>query len=158
MGEEITLRDIHDSDVFMLEKWLYMPHVAPWYSDPLDWLDEVKKRKTVFSWIHHFIVEYEGKTVGFCQYYEYCCSGETWHGNTALDGTYSLDYLIGEADYLRKGLGKAIVRALTEKIRLHVNSKRIIVNPETENIPSCKTLEACGFIYNHENNYYVLML
>ena len=96
--KKLKLRPFFNEDITLFSKWLYRPHIAKWYHDPLNWMDEVNKRSDEFSFLHHFIVELEFKPIGFCQYYEYCRSGEDWHGNTDLDGTYSIDYLIGEAD------------------------------------------------------------
>ena len=61
------------------------------------------------------MVEHEGRPVGFCQYYACEDSDELWEGYTALGGSYSIDYMIGETDCLRRGFGKEIVMALTEK-------------------------------------------
>lgn len=70
--DELSLRQLYHGDIALFEKWLYMPHVAKWYHDPLDWIDEVKKRNDEFSFLHHFLVELDGELIGFCQYYEYC--------------------------------------------------------------------------------------
>ena len=158
MSGSIVLRKLEDGDLPLFKKWLYLPHVAAWYHDPLDWLEEVEKRKTAFSFLHHFMVAVDGNPIGFCQFYEYCHSGEGWHGDTELDGTYSIDYLIGDTDYLGKGLGKAIVRALVEKIKVLPDAKRIIVQPEPENHASCGTLLSCGFHYDLKNEIYVVSL
>ncbi|MEG0505689.1 MAG: GNAT family N-acetyltransferase, partial [Raoultibacter sp.] len=111
-----------------------------------------------FSFLQHFIVEVENRSIGFCQIYEYHHSSETWHGNTEIDGTYSIDYLIGDTDYLGKGYGTAIINALIEKIRLEPSAKRIIVQPEPENKASCNTLLSCGFSFDTSNEIYVLDL
>ncbi len=47
--DKLKLRLFRNEDVALFEKWLYMPHVAQWYHDPLDWMDEVKQRKDKFS-------------------------------------------------------------------------------------------------------------
>lgn len=152
----LKLRQLLNEDVALFKKWLYMPHVAKWYHDPLDWIDEVKKRNDEFSFLHHFIVELEEKPIGFCQYYEYRHSKEDWHGNTEINGTYSIDYLLGDTEYLGKGFGKGIIRLLIEKIKMQNNAKRIIVQPERENKASCNTLLACGFSFDTSNKIYIL--
>ena len=156
--QTLLLRQLCNEDVTMFQKWLYMPHVAKWYNDPLDWIDEVQKRNGEFSFLHHFIVELEGIPIGFCQYYEYRHSGEDWDGSTDINGTYSIDYLIGDTDYLSKGFGKGIIQLLIEKIKLHNNAKRIIVQPEPENKASCNTLLACGFSYDTNNEIFIMEL
>lgn len=155
--QELQLRQLCDEDVAMLTQWLYAPHVAAWFHAPQDWLDEVKKRNAEFAFIHHFIAEAAGKPVGFCQYYEYRLGGEDWHGDTDLEGTYSMDYLIGDPSNLGKGYGGDIVRALIERIRAE-GAKRIIVDPAPENQASCRTLLSCGFTFNAQNALYLLEL
>ncbi len=154
--ELISLREFSDKDLSLFQKWLYTPHVADWYTNPSDWIDEVEKRNSDYKWLHHYIAEKEGKPIGFCQYYEYRNSGEAWHGSMEISGTYSIDYLIGDTSYLNKGFGKLMVRQLIDKIRTHENVKRIIVQPEPENKPSCKTLLSCGFNFDETNGIYVL--
>ena len=152
----LILRQFCDEDVPLFEKWIYLPHVSAWYHDPLDWIDEVKKRNSEFSFLHHFIVEVDGKKIGFCQFYEYHNSGEDWHGNTKIDGTYSIDYLIGDKEYLGKGYGKAVIQALINKIKLQKSAKRIIVQPEPENKASCYTLLSCGFSFDKKNEIFIM--
>ena len=102
------------------------------------------------------MVELEGKPIGFCQYYEYRHSGEDWHGNTDINGTYSIDYLIGDTEYIGKGFGKNIIQLLIKEIKLHKYAKRIIVQPEQENKASCNTLLSCGFSFDTVNEIYIM--
>ncbi len=62
----ISLRKMVLEDLPIFKKWLFTPHVAKWYHNPSDWIDEIEKQDGDFSWIHHFIVEFEGKPIGFC--------------------------------------------------------------------------------------------
>lgn len=155
---KVSLRKFADGDIPLFKKWLYAPHVAAWYHNPLNWIEEAEKRGGEFSFIQHFIAEIGNCPIGFCQFYEYCESGEDWHGSIAADGAYSIDYLIGDTDYIGKGYGRAIVQALTEQIKTQNNAKRIIVQPERENKASCNTLLSCGFSFDESNKIYVLGL
>lgn len=158
MESRIELRNFTDHDMVLFKKWLYIPHVAQWYHHPLDWIEEVEKRNSDFNWLRHFIVESGSRPIGFCQYYEYVHSGETWHGDIEVNGTYSIDYMIGEAEYLRKGFGKAIIKELMQRIKSEDHAKRIIVQPEPENKASCNTLLACGFVFDTANEVYLYHL
>ena len=155
---ELLLRNLSDEDLPLLKRWLYLPHVSRWYHDPLDWLEEVEKRKGEFSFLHHFIVEIGCHAVGFCQFYEYRYSGESWHGDTDIEGTYSIDYMIGDPNFLGIGLSKTMICELIRKIRLHPNAKRVIVQPEPENIRSCGLLLSTGFQFDSRNEIYVMEL
>ena len=151
----IYLREMSIDDLIIFKKWLFTPHVAKWYHEQQDWINEIEKQDDDFNWIHHFIVEHDGTPIGFCQYYACKDSDELWEGYTALGGSYSIDYMIGETDYLRKGFGKEIVSDLIRKIMLHTDAKRIVVQPEPENKASCGLLLACGFIFDMEKGVYV---
>lgn len=154
----IQLREMELSDLEIFKKWLYEPHVAKWYHDPQDWINEVENQKSEFCWIHHFIVEHEGKPMGFCQYYACQDSDEEWEGYTALGGSYSIDYMIGEVDCLRRGFGKMIVSELIDRIARQADAKRIVVQPEPENKASCGLLLSCGFTLDREKEIYVKSL
>lgn len=153
--ETLKLRDFEDNDIEYLKTWLYVDHVAKWYHDPQSWLLEIEQRHTNFQWISHFIVEAEGKPIGFCQYYPYEKSGEDWQGTIPVKGTYSIDYLIGEPSYLNLGYGKKIIELLLKKLFAKPEVLRIIVQPEVENTASSKTLLSADFSYNEENKLYL---
>ncbi len=154
----ISLRPLEDKDIPLFKEWLYRPHVAKWYESPQDWITEVENRHGKFSWLHHFIVEADGKPIGFCQYYHYRDGSETWHGKVQTDGTYSIDYMIGEADFLRRGIGKTIVTSLVNTIRTIAGAARVIVQPDENNKPSANTLLSCGFTCDTANGIYVRTL
>ncbi len=158
MEKDFMLREFSDNDVPLFRKWLYEPHVAKWYHEPLDWMEEVENRKDKYPWLHHYIAQSCGAPIGFCQLYEYHNSGETWHGNREIAGTYSIDYLIGDSSYLKKGFGKAMIGELIEKIRAQEGARCIIVQPEIENKSSCGTLLSCGFVFEEENGIFVMEL
>ena len=151
----ISLRQMTAEDLPVFQKWLYAPHVARWYSQPADWIREVEEQAGEFRWIHHFIVQQEDRAIGLCQYYACKDSDEPWAGYTALGGSYSVDYMIGEAGALRKGFGKQILAELTARIEQHSDTERIVVQPEAENTASCRLLLSCGFALDTDTGIYV---
>ena len=153
---KLKLRVLENRDIELFRKWVYEDHVAKWYEQPLDWINEIENRYNEFNWIHHFIVVCNEKDIGFCQLYEYKEGGEDWHGNIELEGTYSIDYMIGEKEYLNKGFGSEIIKLLIQKIFAMPDAKRIIVQPEIDNTPSCKALLSAGFAYDTKNRLYIL--
>ena len=69
--DRVILRKLEDGDISMLKKWLYSEHVAKWYTEPMDWINEISNRDTQYCWIKHFVVETEGVSIGFCPDKEY---------------------------------------------------------------------------------------
>lgn len=151
----IRLRPMTAGDLAIFKQWLSRPHVAKWYHDPADWIEEIEKQEDEFRWLHHFIVECDGRPIGFCQFYACENSEELWEGYTAMGGSYSIDYMIGEPDWLRKGIGRQIVYALIERITRHPDAQRIVVQPEEENKASCGLLLSCGFVFDTQTGIYV---
>jgi predicted acetyltransferase len=78
---------------------------------------------------------------------------EDWYKVNEKGITYSIDYLIGEENYLNKGFGKEIVKGLVENIKME-NGMEIIVQPDLEKIQSGKILIANGFVYDNNRKYY----
>lgn len=152
---KIILRSLEEQDIERMKTWLYRPHVQNWYEHPASWLDEIQRRDTDFSFIYHKIVLLEDTPIGFCQYYDCFFAKEDWYTVTHPNDTFSIDYLIGETQYLRKGLGTEIVAALLAEICAHTSAVRVIVQPERENTASCKALLAAGFRYETAPAYYV---
>lgn len=150
----LSLREFEDTDTELFRKWLCEEHVKRWYEQPAAWLDEIDKRHTEYSWIHHFIAELDGVPIGFGQFYEYSRGGEAWHGSTDIDGAFSIDYLIGRPDCIGKGHGREIIIALLSKVAVQPNARLVIVRPEPENKASCAALLSAGFQYDEHNELY----
>ena len=162
--EILTLRPLFDNDIALMERWLYLAHVAKWYKHPEHWLKELHERRGEFSFLTHFIVEYEGVPIGFCQYYDcyFAQEHEVWndkcHTGEKQGEVFSIDYLIGEPDYLSKGYGKEIVRLLTERIQNIPSAKKIIVQPEQDNDNSRAVLTANGYTCYKDTDVFFLPL
>ena len=154
----INIRKMNKSDLETFKKWLYKPHVAKWYHEPESWIEEAEKSDSEFNWISHCIVEIKGKSIGFCQYYACEDSDEDWAGYTKLGGTYSIDYMIGETEFLSKGYGKEIVRKLEEKIKYHHDAKRIVVQPEKDNKASRGVLLSSGYLLDDKKDIFVKVI
>jgi RimJ/RimL family protein N-acetyltransferase len=152
--ENIIIRSFTDGDIDIMALWLSTPHVRKWYTEPEDWMHEIKNRNGEFKFVHHFITLSDGVPIGFCQYYDCYEAGEDWYSVSEKGKVFSIDYLIGETKYLGKGLGKATVLALEEEIRKNTTAKEVVVQPESDNAASNNTLRSCGYIFDKYKNYY----
>lgn len=147
----MRLRRLNHNDVILFKKWVYKDFIAQWFDDPLAWINEIENRNGKFNWINHFIAVLGKKDIGFCQFYEYKEGKEDWHGDIELKGTYSIDYFIGERDYLNQGYGREIIKLLTNTIFAVPHAQRIIAQPAPDNAASCNALLSAGFMYDIKN-------
>lgn len=153
---DVQLRPFADADLPTLAAWLAQPHVEPWFTPAEDWLTEVRGRRERYAFIRHRILMVDGQAVGFGQHYPYAAGGEHWQGDLPFAGTYSIDYLIGDPRYLRRGLGTRAVRLLAGEVFAQPDAQRVIVQLEAENTASCRTLRAAGFAYDAHNALFIL--
>jgi RimJ/RimL family protein N-acetyltransferase len=155
--DNMILRPPEDSDIPLVAEWLNKPHIEKWYAPVEEWLAEIRGRQGEFSWLHHFVVMQGGTPIGFCQYYD-CFDSvgfEDWNGRAfhRRGEVYSIDYLIGEENYLGKGCGKALVRLLTELV-FSLGASEIVVDPDKENAKSNGVLKANGFVFDETVGYF----
>lgn len=155
-NKKLYIRELKDSDIELFTSWLKKDYILKWYENPSDWLNEVENRDDEFKFIKHYIVMYDDIPIGFCQYYDCYYAKEEWYDVKNPNSLFSIDYLIGEEEYLNKGYGKAIISILTNNIKHNTSAKQIVVQPEKENIPSNKALLSVGYVYNQKRGYYVL--
>lgn len=153
--EHIFLRPLEDQDIVQMKQWLEQERIKRWYEHPEEWLREISLRHSTFSFLRHKIAMLGERPVGFCQYYDCFSAGEDWYTMAEPGKIYSIDYLIGEADCLKKGFGREIVNALTGEIRQAApEAELVVVQPDADNAPSVRTLLSAGYKYDEERKYY----
>lgn len=157
---KISLRPFQDTDVAMFTSWFQKDYILKWYQDPEDWLTEINGRHDEYAWIHHFIVMDNKISIGFCQYYD-CYNAkdlENWYTVNRRGDMCSIDYLIGNEEYLGKGYGKEIVRVLTGHIKDTETTREIVVQPDQDNNASKGVLLANGYVFDKQKKYYSKLL
>jgi len=106
--------------------------------------------------MRHFIVYHENKKIGFCLYFDCCYLPEYTQENYGitpdLNSVFEIGYLIGEEEYLNRGIGKIIIKKLEEKI-IEAGGKEIVADPGEENTISIKTLLSNGFVKIKDGDY-----
>ena len=92
-----------------------------------------------------YIVEFAGGEIG-------CAHVYSAHGDpnwTAISDvtaqTRAIDFLIGEADFLNRKIGQAMLRALAGKIFRDTDTDRIVACPHPDNWPAVIALKRAGF-------------
>ncbi|MGM0212796.1 GNAT family N-acetyltransferase [Enterococcus sp. AZ109] len=161
MDRQLTTRIFEDEDRSLMKTWLYRDYVQRWLIHPENWLAEIDQRHEKFSWIHHYIVMFADQSIGFCQYYD-CYKAKDlgeWTQVQEPNKVFSIDYLIGEPEFVGKGYGKQIVNQLMHTIQQNEpDVETIIVEPDSQNIASIKVLVANGFIFDQQDRYYYKQL
>lgn len=141
----LSVRSFELNDLELFGRWLEKRHVKDFFGDPEIWIKEVSFNLTAKSdWITYFIVEMEGAPIGFFQHYDTSKAPEGVWSETP-DQTGGIDYLIGEEQYLGKGLGSEIIRTIIGIIKELGSYRYLIADPDPGNISSIKALKRNGF-------------
>ncbi len=165
--EEIALQTLSDEDIPLFEHWLNKEYIytrfCPNGEDEKEaWLDEIRNRNGEFSFLKHFIVYHKDTKIGFGMYAD-CFflkdleeeghDFESLYGDvTEKNHTFEIGYLIGEEEFLNKGISKIIIRKLEEEI-IRLGGKEIAADPSEENIFSVKALLSNGFKKKSDGDY-----
>ncbi len=152
----VSLRQLNKDDFITIETWLNKGYIKKWYGDPEEWLEEIRNDSGRFDWLNHYMVLYKDIPMGFCQYYDCSQTPRGFEWDHEPQGTFSIDYLIGEEVFLKKGLGSTIVQQLCQLIISLENPVQIIADPVPENTDSIILLERNGFIFDSETGLYKL--
>ena len=164
---EIVLKPLLDEDIPLFDRWLSKDYIYMWLCPDGEgqrdaWLDEVNNRNGKYDFIRHFIVYYKDKRIGYCLVAD-CFFlkdlEEEGHDFESLYGdileknhTYEIGYLIGEEEYLNRGIGKMIIWKLEEKI-IELGGREVAADPSEENAASIKVLLSNGFKKKSDGDY-----
>ena len=164
---EITLMPLRDKDIPLFESWLNKEYVyirlcPDGEEQRLSWLDEINNRNGKYDFIKHFIVYYNDTKIGYCLYAD-CFFlkdlEEEGHDFEGLYGdvpeknhTFEIGYLIGEEEFLNRGISKIIIQKLEEMI-ISLGGREIAADPSEENIFSVKALISNGFEKKNDGDY-----
>ena len=151
-NNKITFRPLVKNDLQLMVEWLKKAHVHEWFASHKEiteaFVDYVFINGDKF--IQRWIFQINGEDIGYIQNYFYeddkDISERYINEIGAKSGSATLDFFIGDEEYVHKGYGKFIVKQfIKEKIFSDARCKNIIVGPRTKNLASIKTLEANGF-------------
>lgn len=147
----VTLRPMTDDDLPMLQQWIGRPHVAEWWdADEAAWPFERFRaiylpRVMAEEKVTPYIVQLDGRPVGFAQSYVAMGSGDGWWDDITDPGVRGIDQFIAEADLLGRGLGTAMVRALVRQLFADPAVTRVQTDPDPINARAIRCYQKAGF-------------
>lgn len=140
----VTLRSsCPDSDRGLLERWVRAPHVARWWGDPGAVLQEALDVRSAAT---QAIIEGDGVRVGYIQWqvaprHELDAAGLS----EVADGTVDIDILIGEPDYLGRGVAPRALRLVTDRLRMNPGVPLVMLATSVANRSALRAFEKAGF-------------
>ena len=152
-GDPVTLRLLRREDFALLAAWLAEPLVARWWNHEFspaaverDFGPSVDGGEATEVFLAHV----EGRPFGLVQRYAIGAYPEYLEELTPIctvpPGALSIDYLIGDPQARRRGLGTALIATtVADSWRCHPDADDIIVPVSVGNRASWRALEGAGF-------------
>jgi aminoglycoside 6'-N-acetyltransferase len=150
---EVAFRALAETDLEQLATWIGREHVQRWWPDPFtleavhaDYLPGIRGEEPTDV----FVIVADGADIGIIQRYR-VVDYPDWEAAmrpSALDFEHasSIDYLIGEAGQVGRGIGSAAIGSFSAMLfRDDPEITSIAVTPQLANRASCRALEKAGY-------------
>ncbi len=152
--DNLQFRPMTREDIPLFAQWLQTEHVARWWRNPLDLEDVERKygpRADGTDPTKMYIVEGPEKPIGMI-WFHLLSDERKWAEDNReavpnATGVGGIDYIIGDANFIGRGVGTFMIKTFVQKIfNEHPDVRSIISDPQQENIASWKALEKAGFV------------
>ncbi|HEX3333425.1 MAG TPA: GNAT family N-acetyltransferase [Acidimicrobiales bacterium] len=135
-------------DLPLVARWLSAPHVARWYlagSSVEEEVEDLRRSVAGEEPMQALIVADQETPIGWCQWYP-CDIDAQWAAELGAGaGDVGIDYALGEAARVGRGVGTALIAALVERVRAQHPRCAVMADPDARNVASRRVLEKNGF-------------
>jgi aminoglycoside 6'-N-acetyltransferase len=145
---KITFRPLEPEDLELLARWQSAPHVARWWQDPAD-IESITAKYAPSVLAEErtevFVILVDGDPVGLIQRYRHRDHPD-WDRAVGVPDAVGIDYYIGEAERVGRGIGAAAIGAFArETLGYYPDMDCVVAAPQQENVASWRALEKAGF-------------
>ena len=143
----LTVRKLKEEDKPLLVSWLSNPGVLEYYEGRDQFFDLEKVDSVFYSSDDDevkCIVEYEGKSIGYIQYYELDQATKKEYGYS-MEKVFGTDQFIGEVNYWNRGIGTILVTSMTEFLINQLHADKVVMDPQVWNERAIRCYEKSGF-------------
>lgn len=137
-----SFRDVTEKDLPMLKAWLAEPHLREWWGDPDEVVAEIREAMASVE-TEPLIGELDGRPIAYLQWYDPHLEDDHPYQDQPF-GTLGIDLSIGPPDFLGKGHGSAMLRALADDL-FDEGAPRLIIDPDPANARAIRAYEKAGF-------------
>jgi aminoglycoside 6'-N-acetyltransferase len=136
-------------DLPLVAGWLAQPHVGPWWKP--EEIDDVTRAVRGEEPVDAWLLVLDGTDVGYFQVYDIGYDAEYREACASVGveaGTAGMDYLLGDAALLGRGIGSAAIAKFVDDIVFGLGPyPAVTAGPHPENAASIRVLEKNGFVF-----------
>ena len=149
---KLSFRKICVEDAEMIRNWIkFNEFTRHWY-----YFDKTPRLATIKNKIEKkyteprtkaMIVLVDNQPMGYIQSYPVDGNGNWTKQVKVAENMVSIDYFIGDLNYIHKGLGPKMILEYIEQIIKKENYSIAMISPDPANKANCRCVEKCGFRY-----------
>lgn len=148
----LSFRKITIEDCGIIRNWIKTNEFTRhwYYFDKIPRLSTIKKKiekKLNEPLTRVNIVMVNNYPIGYIQSYPVEGNGNWSKQVKVAENMVSIDYYIGDLNYIHKGIGSKMILEYIEQIIKKDNYSVVLISPDPKNIANCKCVEKCGFKY-----------
>jgi aminoglycoside 6'-N-acetyltransferase len=146
---ELNFRPLTKADFELFARWIGRPYVQKWWKEPAT-VEHVAKEYGACTdgdlTTRVYVVQAGAKPIGIIQVFKLASYPE-WDKVLAVPGAISIDYLIGEEDYIGRGYGTRMIKQFIDTVArpLYPDASGVATSAEVGNAPSLGALAKAGF-------------
>lgn len=150
----ISFRKFSLEDVPLYYEWADKPHVKNiWFKEGYQPKEYILEKITGNGIEYPFVILLDNKPIGHIQFWDIKARDEIEKDKIDYftgqpEGTYGIDLFIGEEEYLGKGYGTKIVIEFVKLLFEKYHAKKIVIDPEADNIKAIRCYEKAGFRFS----------
>lgn len=148
----ITFRPVVIEDCNMIRNWIKTNEFTRhWY-----YFDKIPRLSTLEKKINKKLKEPQTRAniilidnfpIGYIQSYPVDGNGNWTRQVKVAENMVSIDYFIGDINYIHKGLGPKIILEYIQQVVKKEKYTVAMISPDPENYANRKCVEKCGFRY-----------
>ena len=146
---ELNFRPLEKTDFKLFAEWLGEPHVSKWWHEPAT-VEHVSHEYGACTdgdfTTAVYVVQYGTKPIGIIQSFKLESYPETAK-LLSMNGAVSIDYLIGDSDYIGQGYGTKMIQQFVSSIvrKNYPGASGVATSAEVLNYASIGALAKAGF-------------
>lgn len=148
---KIAFKEFRLEDVPLYYEWAEKEHVKNvWFLEGYQPKEYILTKIKGNGIEYPFLITIDDKAIGFIQYWDIYArdrieKNKKDYFTGSPPGTYGIDIFIGELDFIGKGFGSQILVSFSELLFKEYGAKKLVVDPDSENIKAKCCYEKAGF-------------
>ncbi len=142
-ADQYGFRPLTGDDLPLAARWLAMPHVARWWGDSGQALDQIAAHVALPDTVEPFVILMDGRPIGYMQSYDiHAEAGHPYQDQPV--GSLGIDQFIGEAELIGKGHGPRLIDQFVRRL-FEDGAPRVVIDPDPANAAAIRAYEKAGF-------------